>query len=53
MRVTTEMLKDVLRAAKRRLGVNHPLGTASGSQMPSERAGSLKRFKRVEETLYD
>ena len=50
MRVATEIFEDVLGAAKRWLGVDHPLGSSYGSQIPGESAGLLKRFKRVKET---
>ena len=50
MRVATKIFEDVLGAAKWWLGVDHPLDSSYGSQISGERAGLLKRFKRVKET---
>ena len=50
MRVTSEILEDVLGATQWWLGVNDPVGFPYRSQIPGKSAGVLKWFKRVEET---
>ncbi len=47
--VATQILEDMLRTAKRRLGVDHPLDLSRRRQIVGERTWNLKRFESVEE----
>jgi len=47
MRITAQILKDLLRAAKRWLGVNHPVDLSYRSQIAGKGIGTLQRFKGV------
>jgi len=47
MRIATKILKDLLRAAKRWLGVNHPLDLPYRSQIPGKGIGILQCFQCV------